>query len=527
MRSPSSGLPPLLAVVAIGARCRRAAFLRQASGTLVLSMLMGMACSETTSSPLDAAGDSRPDTLRARDGASDRPKVSAADLPSGDSIPADAGPFVCGNDAGSNGKGGPPGGWAVTASALGGRASVFAIAVDGDGNSYVTGVFEGKVAFGPYTLQGAPLVPSVVANTAFVAKLTPSGAFEWAVAPWAVGSSGAKAVAVDCHGDVYVSAGQGTNGAFIAKLKSSTGKVLWATPGKGCSAASIEVDSQGHSHIAGSMTGTVTLGGTTLTSKGKRDICVAETDAYGNWLWGLSGGSPVEDEAHGIALDVSTGERVVTGYFQDMAALGPFALASKGLPDVFVARVKGKTVDWVATAGGLSSEMGMAVDIDSKHNAVVTGHFNGTVGFGATTLVSSGENDVFVARLGPQGGFSWATGLGGTTADYPVALRLDAADNAWVTGYLSTQATFGPTTLVSKGGTDVLVLKVGPTGSVLGALSAGGTGHDKGFSVALDPASHVYIGGYLRSTTAVFGGTTLGAKGESDPFVWKIAAGTL
>ena len=70
----------------------------------------------------------------------------------------------------------------------------------------------------------------------------------------------------------------------------------------------------------------------------------------------------------------------------------------------------------------------------------MTGHFTGSIGFGATTLTSSGGKDVFVAKLDPNGQFLWAKAAGGFGDDQglgiAVAPEVDGSGNmaVYITG---------------------------------------------------------------------------------------------
>jgi hypothetical protein len=54
---------------------------------------------------------------------------------------------------------------------------------------------------------------------------------------------------------------------------------------------------------------------------------------------------------------------------------------------------------WAKRAGGVSSVRGQGIAVDSSGNAYVTGGFSGTAVFGATTLTSAGNWDVFIWKV--------------------------------------------------------------------------------------------------------------------------------
>jgi hypothetical protein len=216
------------------------------------------------------------------------------------------------------------------------------------------------------------------------------------------------------------------------------------------------------------------------------------------------------------AADAS-GNVYVAGFFQGTLALGDLAaLTSAGSLDAFVAKWSPATSRfvWAQRAGGTGGNdaaYGVAV---SGANVYVAGSFTGTAGFGATSLVSAGSDDVFVAKLtdaGPGASFAWAQRAGGTSHDAAYGVAVGGA-NVYVAGYFAGTAGFGATSLVSAGSNDAFVAKLtdaGPGASFVWAQRAGGTNDDRARGVAVGGAN-VYVVGYFAET-ADFGATSLAA----------------
>jgi len=95
-----------------------------------------------------------------------------------------------------------------------------------------------------------------------------------------------------------------------------------------------------------------------------------------------------------------------------------------------------------------------------------------------------------------------------------------------VTGIFRGTATFGSTTFTSRGSEDVFVAKVDPKGKFIWATSPEETAYPNWSGIAVDSIGNIYVTGYFY-VTATFGFTTLTSKGLSDAFVWKISAGSL
>ncbi len=77
------------------------------------------------------------------------------------------------------------------------------IAVDGSGNSYVTGFFFSSVTFGPGETNETTLTSAAGADL-FVATYDSSGDFVWAKRAGVTGGAFGNAIAVDGSGNSYV-----------------------------------------------------------------------------------------------------------------------------------------------------------------------------------------------------------------------------------------------------------------------------------------------------------------------------------
>ena len=167
-------------------------------------------------------------------------------------------------------------GWAEMTSGAFGVVSVEEIALDLSGNAYVTGMINGTVTFGSINL---------VSNgyyDIFIAKLSSSGSWQWAVQVGASGLDGG--IAVDSVGNIYVT------GVFNENA---------------------------------------TFGNTHLTSSGDYDIFISKLSNNGSWQWAVNAGGSSDDDVYGIAVD-SSGNAYVTGFFNETATFGNTNLTSSG-----------------------------------------------------------------------------------------------------------------------------------------------------------------------------------------------------
>lgn len=94
------------------------------------------------------------------------------------------------------------------------------------------------------------------------------------------------------------------------------------------------------------------------------------------------------------------------------------------------------------------SDVGRSIALDSAGNVYVTGLFGGTADFdpgpGVTNLTSVGDSDVFVMKLDSTGSLLWARSMGGTDSDHPFGIAVDAAGNVYTTGVFQETVDFDP-----------------------------------------------------------------------------------
>ena len=197
------------------------------------------------------------------------------------------------------------------------------LAVDASGNSYISGGMNSS-----FTVNGTTY-SSVGARDAFVAKFGPTGTFMWAASAGSTNSDYVYGIALDTSSNVYVSgniSGNATFGstsltnnggtdAYIAKL-SSSGVWQWAANIGGSTSEegySIAVDSSNSPVMAGTFEGSITIGGTTLTSVGMNDGFIAKWNSTGNFQWAKAVGGSMYDELYGVTVN-SNGNIYVSGY---------------------------------------------------------------------------------------------------------------------------------------------------------------------------------------------------------------------
>jgi hypothetical protein len=98
-------------------------------------------------------------------------------------------------------------------------------------------------------------------------------------------------------------------------------------------------------------------------------------------------------------------------------------------------------------AGGSNAEIGFSVALDSNNNPFIVGTFQGIASFETTNIISSGSNDIFIAKYSSTGDFQWVQRAGGSGFDQGFDIKVNGNGEAFITGCFWGTATFASTTL--------------------------------------------------------------------------------
>ncbi len=447
----------------------------------------------------------------------------------------------------------------------------YAVAVDSEGNAYVTGVSD-SVDFP--TTQGA--LQTTNGGTApgcrydaFVTKIDPTGtALVYSTYLGGDCSDTAYDIAVDSEGSAYVTGDAGsdnfptTPGAFrtspnpffgdtfVTKLNATGTALVYSTYLGADDALGMAVDSGGNAYITGIASPPFfpTTPGAFQTAFGGGDWDAFVTKlnpsgtalVYSTYLGGIR-----DDVGTGIAVD-SLGNGYVTGVTKSpdlRTTSGAFQTALRGSQDAFVGKLNpsGSDAIFLSYLGGSGVEAGLgsgsnepSIAVDSAGSAYVAGTTSSTdfpTTQGAFQRASAGWQDVFVTKLNASGtGLAYSTYVGGEATDGAKGIAVDSGGNAYVTGSaggafpttagaLRTCPWTDPARPGVSHGCDAFLTKLNGTGSAL----VYSTGLLLGpADIAADRAGNAYLTGSTRSMDVTPGAfQTVFGGGMADGFVAK------
>jgi hypothetical protein len=384
------------------------------------------------------------------------------------------------------------------------------------------------------------------------------------------GSDRGDAIAVDEEGNAYVAgttnssdfpttvgafdaSGNGFDDAFVVKVNADGTGLVYATflgGNNGEEGHAIAVDGAGSVYVIGHTRSAdfPTTAGAFDTSYGGGecggepcpDAFVVKMDADGTGLvYATFLGGNYWDDGNGIAVD-GAGSAYVTGEsFSSDFPTTPGAFDTSFGEEAFVVKLNasGTGLIYATFLGGSDYEEGNAIVLDEVGNAYVTGQtwspdfatpgafdtsYNGTPGF---------DGDAFAAKVNATGTeLVYATYLGGNREDWGLAIGVDQAGNAYVTGTtysLDFPTTAGAFDTSHEDRNDAFVVKVNADGTrLVYATFLGGSDYDGGGAIAVDGVGNAYVAGTTASSEFP---TTPGAfdtspNGVEDTFVVKVNA---
>jgi hypothetical protein len=239
------------------------------------------------------------------------------------------------------------------------------IAVDGNGNVYITGYFSPYGDFDPG--PGTFTLTAVGSWDIFIVKLNPSGNFLWARSVGGSDVDQSFSLRLDVSGNIYVT---------------------------GCFRTTVDFDPG--------------VGVYNLTSSGDDDVFILKLNNAGQFQWAKRFGSSSSDCARSLAVDGS-GNIYTTGQFDFTVDFDPDAgisnLTSAGGFDVFIHKLDGVGNFLSAMKmGGTLNDLGYTIAVSNNNFIYCAGLFSGTAdfnpGIGTSNLTSVGGQDVFLVKLG-------------------------------------------------------------------------------------------------------------------------------
>jgi len=187
------------------------------------------------------------------------------------------------------------------------------------------------------------------------------------------------------------------------------------------------------------------------------------------------------------------------------------------LMSAFSAHSQDIYLDWASQLISPGESGNKVIAVDNSGNVYTGGYFEGTTDFdpgpGVSNLSSSANRDSYLCKLDALGNFVWAIVISSSPFDdYVHGAALDASGNIYVAGVE---------------GTDGIVQKISPAGSVIWSKNFIGNSWTTAFAIAVDLSGNVYTTGRFLITTDFDPGAgtfNMNASATGDLFISKLDA---
>lgn len=291
----------------------------------------------------------------------------------------------------------------------------------------------------------------------------------------------------------------GINSQWISNISGKSNSDTYIENARGMA---ITVDNEEYSYVAGYISG---------ISSGK-DIAVIKYSPLGDTMWmkTFNGTENSDDEASAIVLG-SDGSIYVTGFVSNN-------FTGK---DIILLKYKSSgDLEWSINYfynGSYADDRGLDMKIDNSDNIFLTGY------------VTDNSGNVLIAaqKYSSGGALIWNTiDLSFSGTNHGKKIETDNSGNTYVTGFVN-----------QGGSSDIVLVKYNTAGNIVFRQTAGGTGEDKAWGIAVDDDSFIYITGYTTNSESntdcftakynVYGemlwSRTFNGNGNAEDKAWGIA----
>ncbi len=175
---------------------------------------------------------------------------------------------------------------------------------------------------------------------------------------------------------------------------------------------------------------------------------------------------------------------------------------------------------WSKRFGEDGKQLGQQLAIDKDSNIVLGGSMFGTLSAGGQALTSAGSTDLLVMKLDPSGQPLWAKRFGDADEQSLRGLAVDGDGNIVVVGHYQGTIAFGGdnATVSSTIERDMFLAKLTPQGAPLWVASFGGDGGQYGYDIVVTKNDDLVIVGTFEASVS-FGGSKLVSAGDNDILV--------
>ena len=316
----------------------------------------------------------------------------------------------------------------------------------------------------------------------------------------------------------------GKRGHFITCLD-SIGNLKWLKifgSSNYSSITGIEIGKDEMIYLVGSFRDTLRFDDRVLTQEGKKHLYYIKLNTSGEFL-DLNVLLPdFKGDLKSFYLD-SVNNFILAGDFRRDLNIGDKLYSSKGKSDVFFLKINTEgSIDESFTFGGKGSDEMKGVT-QTQNGLLLFGNFEQEIELLDTSLISAGKKDIFVVKWDPAKHFSKAFAVGGRYNDGVQSVVTDSMQNIYLSGYFKNSLPLGEETLVSNGENDIFLANYNNQWEVISINKWGGSGNDKPMDLIINDKQELFISGVYNKSIQIGNDTLLSNNRFNNGFIAMIS----
>lgn len=285
----------------------------------------------------------------------------------------------------------------------------------------------------------------------------------------------------------------------------------------------VAVDNQNNVYATGMFQGTIDFdpgaGVTNLSSGGGRNIFIQKLNPAGDLIWAKVFPSGSSFTVNSMTVDYQNNV-IIAGYFNGTSSFQTVDSTSTlsnptAQSDAFIVKMNAAGQFLWARSFGNPNDIGMegdqitSIKTDNSGNIYSTGYYYGVADFDpgpatANLNNSSGNSDIFIQKLNPQGNYVWAKRVGGSGYDQATSLEV-SQNSVVITGWFQLAVDFNPGAATNQlvagaQSTDMFLLFLTTDGDFTRVKHFDGPITNKGVEVAATSTGDFYLTGTYADT---------------------------
>ena len=262
---------------------------------------------------------------------------------------------------------------------------------------------------------------------------------------------------------------------------------------------------------------TISFGTSRLGTYGYFDGFLAKADSEGNISWVKQIGGILNDNITSVVVD-KQGNSYVVGYFQKKAKSGSSDLETNFYYSEFFAKFNpsGNQL-WIQKLDKHNQLSNCHLAIDTSGMIYLAGNFLDTLYINGKTYLSKGSTDIFLLRASNKGKIQWVKTIGGKKTETVNTIFVNNSNNIFLGGSFEDTIALEKIRIISNGKKDALLLRFDTKGNVLDINRYGGKNDEEISSITGDD-NNIYAVGYFTDST-IFGTYHVKSHHNQDAFI--------